>query len=255
MGRNRRALPPISVSVPQKKLGQGEWVREFAAQRGWPFSTCNLIFEGTTDVQHLMTADDRYARNCGLHLLGRDLAAFAVGERDEGGAENLVPRLMTLKSMMKDDPLDINGERFRVLAIVDDDIPGRRALNALVKWVGLREFEDVIVLQHRFPRVTQDPHLLAKMVRDANSNWRGLHCEIEDFVEPSVLEAFAADHPGALVSGPINQNGASHCNWAGHMKVRLAAYAETYATLGDLHRMVELLKFLRLLLRLPPDGV
>jgi len=87
-----------------------------------------LIFEGTTDVDHLLTANDRYSRGCGLQLLGKDLAAFAVGQRDEGGTDNLVQRLQTLRSLMVDDPVDVNGARFRVLAVVDNDIPGKRAL-------------------------------------------------------------------------------------------------------------------------------
>ncbi len=255
MARNRRATVSIPVAIPQKKLGRGEWVREFAAQRGWPFTTCNLMFEGTTDIEYLGAANDLYVRAHGLHLLGGDLAAFAVGQRDQGGTDNLVQRLQTLKSMMLDDPSDINGEPFRVLAVVDYDYDGKRALYTLTKGVGLREYEDVIVLRHKLPRVTQDPYDLRKRVEEANACWPGLDCEIEDFVHESVLQAFAADFPNACSGQPVQRDGAHHYNWLGHMKPKLAAYVREYAELRDLEQLVELLKFLRFLLRLPPDGV
>jgi hypothetical protein len=253
--RNRRATLSIPVAVPQRKLGPGEMVREFAAQRHWPFTTCNLILEGTTDVDHLLTVNERYSRSCGLQLLGKDLAAFAVGQRDEGGTENLVQRLQTLKSLMQDDPIDVNGAPFRVLAVVDNDIPGKRALYTLTKGVGLREYEDVIVLRHKLPRVTQDPHDLKRRIEQANAGWPGLDCEIEDFIAASVLRAFAAEYPSARIGSPDLRDGAYHFNWAGHLKPKLVEYVRDYAELQDLSDLVELIKFLRFLLRLPPDGV
>lgn len=255
MARNRRATLAIPVAVPQKKLGQGEWVREYAAQRGWPFNTCNLIFEGTTDVEYLRIADDLYFQSCGLHLLGRDLAAFAVGQRDQGGTENLVPKLQTLKSLLLDDPVDINGEPFRVIAVVDYDAAGKKALHTLTKGVGLREYEDVIVLRHRLPRVTQDPHDLRRRIEEANAIWPALDCEIEDFVHESILRAFASDFPTACLGKPDYRTGACHYSWAGHMKPKMAAYVRENAELHDLDRMVDLIKFLRFLLRLPSDGI
>jgi hypothetical protein len=253
--RKRRATLSIPVAVPLKKLGPGEMVREFAAQRGWPFTTCNVIFEGTTDVEHLLTADDRYFREYALRLLGKDLAVFAVGQRDQGGTENIVQRLQTLKSLIVDDPLDVNGQYFRILAVVDNDSMGKKALHTLTKGVGLREYEDVIVLRHRLPRVTQDPYELKKRIEDANAAWVGLDCEIEDFIGEPILRAFAADFPGSCVGTPDIRDGAYHFNWHGLSKPPLAAYVRDYAELHDLSSLVEALKFLRFLLRLPPDGV
>lgn len=255
MARNRGAKLSIPAMVPVKKLGPGEMVREFAAQRGWPFTTCNIMFEGTTDVDHLHIANNLYSTERGLHLLEKDLAVFAVGKRDQGGTENLVQALQTLSSLMRDDPDDVNGERFRVLAVVDNDIPGKKALYNLTKNVGLREYESVIVLRHSLPAVTQDPHDLKTRIEAANSKWPGLDCEIEDFISESVLRAFAADYPNARVGEPDIRDGAYHFNWVGPMKPQLVRYVREYATIDDLARMIELLRFLRFLLRLPPDGI
>ena len=230
-------------------------VREYAAQRGWPFTTCNVIFEGTTDIDHLLTANDRYFQANGRRLIGTDLAAFAVGQRDQGGAENLVQKLQTLRSLMLDDPADVNGELFRVLAVVDNDYAGKKALHTLTKGVGLREYEDVIVLRHRLPRVTQDPHDLRRRIGEANASWPGIDCEIEDFISESVLRAFAAEFPDACVGRPDVRDGAYHFNWAGHRKPKLVEYVRDYAELDDLAALVEALKFIRFLLRLPADGI
>ena len=145
---------------------------------------------------------------------------------------------------------------FKVIAVVDNDTAGKRALHTITKGIGLREYEDVLVLKHRLPRGTRDPDELRKRVDTANAAWRNIDCEIEDFISVSVLQSFAAEHHGACIGhADFREDGVYHFNWSGHLKPSLARYVRDYATLADVERLVEFLKFLRFLLQLPPDGV
>lgn len=251
--RDRQARQrETAASKPQ--VGPGSAIRHyFGDVLGWPLRCCNVIVEGTTDVSHFAYANELYRKSTDRVLLDADLSIIAVGERDKGGTKWLVKRFQAIYQMMQDNPPD-GDDPLAFLALLDDDNAGRLALNVLTSAVGLQEFRDVLMLCRVLPRKRGNPLQLAANVKTSNAEWLRIPCEVEDLLSADVLDCFAEDNPGSLLSKPVRVGSGHHYEWRGDMKPALARYVREYAILEDVNGIVEFLKSLRFLFRLDPDG-
>lgn len=233
----------------------GAFVREFGRRLGWNVSTCNLMVEGTTDVDYFRLAARLYQEDTGLSLIGDGLSVFAVGDRDRGGTPAMLRYLPALKGLLPTDPVDHNGQPFRFIVLLDSDAAGRGMARKLTSTgVGLGQNRDVFVLQRVLPCVTRDPRTYEKKCSELNGDWSSIDCEIEDLVNRSVLEAFIMENPAACKQSPVLLDGAHHFDWHGHTKRALSRYVEQNALTTDVQPIISVLQSFRYMLELPPEG-
>lgn len=161
--------------------------------------------------------------------------------------------LPVLKDLLPTDPVDRDGRPFRFVVLLDSDGPGKGAARTLGS-LGFTRNRDVFLLQRAFPRDTRDPKEFQTKCDRLNAKWLSLECEIEDLGEHSVLDAFLKENPGACKKPPVLLEDAHHFDWHGHIKPALSRFVADYADPPDVMRVVEILKSMRYMLELPPDG-
>lgn len=247
--RNRRVSNTLSSNRPN--FAPGDLVREYGRRMGWSLVRCNVMFEGTTDVRYCRTANGLYSSETGKNLLDKDFQVFAIGERHEGGTDGIRERLRTLQSLLLSEPEDLG---MSVICVVDDDFAGRKAFADLRR--KFQPWRDLFKLQRVFPRTpnSRSPEHFEGEWKKANSAWQGLDCDIEDLISDDLLHYFIDDNPQCLKAVVEERGGRRHRKFHGNEKLNLVRFVESNSALADLNLIVELLKSLRWLLRLDPDG-
>jgi hypothetical protein len=80
------------------------------------------------------------------------------------------------------------------------------------------------------------------------------YCVIEDLIDSGVVDEFRRQNPGCLRKDVVECAGAFHVDILRDYKGKLVRFVDQNALLSDVSDLVDLLKALRCLLRLPVDG-
>ena len=233
----------------------GDLVRVFAKLYGWPVKERSILVEGEHDQRYFVLADKLYSEKTNLNLLGPKIAVFPTGIGDEGGSFGLQRHFHPLRAVMDRDVTPQGQKIFHAIALFDDDIEGKRGFAALTgQHLNYRKWRDVFLLQRSIPRLNRSPAQVEKQVDEANCNWRGMECEIEDLVAIDIIKEFINENPTSIQRQLEQRNGAVHCRFHRHAKASFIRYVEKNAIFEDLALIVEILKSLRYHLGLPPDG-
>jgi hypothetical protein len=233
----------------------GDNVRWYAAQFGWKLARRTIFVEGDTDVRYLELAATLYTRATGLRLLGDDLKVLSVGFGALGGTDGIKENLFHLWKLIELDRGQTGSPLYRVIVLLDDDFEGNRTCRYLTdRYIKLRESRDVFVLKRVFPRTSRDPCKLAQIIRDANTSWHDLDCEIEDLLSRELLDVFIEENAGSVRNSAAPANGGYHFDFTAKGKADLCRWVCGVANVKDLTGYVELLKSLRYYLGLKPDG-
>jgi hypothetical protein len=247
--RNRR----VSTSSRDQETGfaPGDLVREFGRRMGWNLVKCNVMFEGTTDVSYCNVANRLYFESTGKNLIDDDFQVMAIGERDQGGTDGIRDRLRTLQAVLQSEPSELE---MSVVCVVDDDHEGRKAFADLRK--KFQPWRDLFKLNRVFPRtpISRSSEHFEGEMKKANANWDGLDCDIEDLIADEIIECFISENPRCLKTEVDEKGGRFHRKFHGNEKPKLVRFVEQHASLSDLSQIVEILKSLRWLLRLDPEG-
>ncbi len=224
--------------------------RAYSVRKGWQIGTSNVIFEGVSDVSHCDRASDLHKLEFGKALLGPQMRVLPAGFGREGGVRAVEQQFQTLQSLIETDAnaqLSTN-ERYKVIAVFDDDHAGRLAFEAVTnrysKW---RPHIDVFVLKRRFPAAQVGCASFERELRAANRDYNGMDCEIEDLLSRPLLERFIRANPAALRHSALIRGDAHHFEWnaAAGFKGALRKFVESEATLADMAGVIQLLRFLR----------
>jgi hypothetical protein len=250
--RNRRgeerAIPVNPYDAP------GSLVRAYAKRRNWPISTRNVMLEGRTDCEYFKIADSKYqAENGGRKLICSKLSLFQVGDGDAGGTDNIKEKFVYLREVLSTDSYDPANERIMAIVLMDNDHNGRAVAQFLDKR-GFKLNRDVFLVSRLIPRQTRDAYQLNRLIAEKNNIWAGMDCEMEDLLSRDLLEYFAESEPSAMARKPQFTEGGHHYEWTQDGKARLLQLVKREASCSDVKGIIELLRSLRYLLALDPDG-
>ena len=233
----------------------GEQVQWFASQLGWPLKRFNILVEGETDREYLLFADRFYRREHSRTLLGKNVAVFPTGSRNEGGTFGLIRYFPTLRQLID---LDVDGQGktvFRAIALVDGDSAGKAAVRLLTsKYTRFVLWRDVFFVQRRLPRKTRDVRALALQVGAANQRWRRWDCAIEDLIDYELLWRYRKIQSRAIPKLRKIPGGEHEVRVCWQFKQDLVRFCCEHGEYGLAIRHVELLKSLRYYMGLAPDG-
>jgi hypothetical protein len=95
-----------------------------------------------------------------------------------------------------------------------------------------------------------DPKTLERTFDRLNTDYRGLHWELEDLLPASFIDAFLKDHPTAVRSA-MPMAGKIHREFTPDGKARLHRYIRDYAIREDLSEVIGVIKAMRFYLCLP----
>ena len=244
-----------AFAVPDKP--RPSLVRQYADKKGWNLARYNVLVEGESDVTYFTLANDLYRKQHQLRLLGTDLAILPAGFRNTGGVGELQEQFRTLGNLIEADAGLPRTERFRVIAIFDNDDAGRRAFRAVThqysKW---EAYADVFLLHRVYPRGVRSKKQFEQEVKESNRPWIGLDCEIEDLMARGIVESFISENPRCLRGQPHIAGAAHHYEWTDHhTKAHLRRFCQQYALLEDVDQLVALLQAIRDLFQLAPNGI
>lgn len=233
--------------------GVCDWL---ALKWGWRLSRANIMVEGASDVRFFRLASDVNAQATGLRLLCDDLSIFAAGEGDEGGTYGIAERFPTFHNLSRLD-LDGGGKRkYRVVALVDDDPMGRRAVAGMTAGNrSINEYEHVFRLRRVMPSRAGSVRALSDQTKASNAEFGNLDCVIEDLVSAKLCEEYVTKFPHHRARAPLVYGSSQHSRWELAGKRGLFEYVEKNATVTDLHRLIDVLRSLRSYVGLPPDGM
>ena len=121
----------------------------------------------------------------------------------------------------------------------------------------LEPYQHAFLLKRRLPRLRGDPGQYFSAIEQENGDWGGLDCEIEDLLSRRLLESFVQENPRCLSRSPIRSvDGIGHhFEFETFAKTMLYGFVEQRCSLSDLTLLIELIKTLRFLLELEPDGL
>lgn len=227
----------------------------YADQMGWKLLRANVMVEGFLDVAYFNLAGKLYEATCSLSLLGRDLSIFAAGQGDEGGTFGVVEQFPTLLNLAKRDLTREGKMKYRLAALLDNDQAGRDALRLLCRANrAIQENGLAFLLWRQMPRKSRDQRPLSLHIREANSVYQGLDCEIEDLLDDSICDLYATVSPHHLIRKRTAADG-FHYDWTRDGKQGLRLFTAENADSNALSKVIETLKSMRFYLGLPPDGL
>lgn len=213
------------------------------------------MVEGTSDVSYFEHCSKLYEAHCGRRLLGVDLAVFAAGQGDDGGTFGVSEKFPTLFNLAKLDMDAAGKNRFRAIALLDDDRMGRRTVTGISQGHRqLREYESLFRLRRTMPLRAGSVQKLEERTKTSNTAYGSLECTIEDLLTDSFCDHFVRAMPQAVARAATSSGGASHRSWTEEGKRELRLSAIRTATLADMQGMVDALRALRTYLGLPVDG-
>ncbi len=221
-------------------------IEQWAAQIGWSVRRCNVLVEGTSDVDFFLRAAHLYRDATGYDLLEGELSIIASGKRHDGGVDGVNRRLNLARQLAEVDR-DANGWIiYSFVGLFDNDRAGRRALRAACDFDRrLIQYKDLFLLNPVMPICApHDPGVLARATEAANRPFEGLNWEVEDLCSESLLRKFETAYPGAVRSRQTRAD-RTHRELEGWAKPELKRYVLQNASLGDLKDIVLLIKALR----------
>jgi len=234
----------------------GDIVRSYAAKKQWLLLRKNIMVEGDRDVRYFELASQLYLMEHRKSLVGKDLSILSAGSGIKGGTDGVFEEFPTLDKIIKTDCNAEGKVLYRVVALLDNDRAGQTLEKALLaQYRSMKPSRDVFLLNRVLPRISSEPSVLARQISAANSEWKGLDCEIEDLLGRSLLDAFINEMPNALIRPTREVTGHRHFEFSDTAKGRLVLFVKKYAMLEDVAGIVEILKSLRFYLGLEPDGV
>ena len=189
--------------------------------------------------------------NAGVELLGDEMAIVAAGERERGGANGVGRELLVVRSLAQSE-LGQNGRpRYRFVGLLDDDRAGQEAVrlvHALDSTV--LEYKDVFLLKPWMAKSgSRDPRTLKRRIEEENRPYAGLRWELEDLVSGDFLQAFTAEHPGAVVKQE-RQGGRVHTHFTRDGKAKFHRFIRQHAMHEDLAAVVDAIRAMRFVLGL-----
>ena len=221
-------------------------VEEFAARLGWTVAKVNVLVEGTHDVSLIVHAAGLYRSAHGVDLLGTDLAIMPAGLGSDGGVGGINRRLPTLRQVAAADPDQSGKLRYRFLGLYDNDFAGQRAIAAISAYdATIKRFSEVFLLHPTMSLKTGADHraLQQRFERD-NGKYKGLDWEIEDLINPVLLDLFEEDYPTAVRSRS-NSADLIHRNFTEQGKRDLVKFVLAHSNLNDLLQVIRLIRALR----------
>jgi hypothetical protein len=226
----------------------------YAQRLGYSLQKGNVMVEGNTDVAYFQLSDRLYSKAFGIHLIGKDLSIFAAGSGDEGGTYGIIDKFPTLHELARLD-VDQNGKlKFRVIALMDDDYEGRKAVRVIEGSRRLRENGQIFLLRRRMPRKSRDRVPLGVHVREENQIFGGAMCVIEDLVNSTLADIYFEKNEHHVLH-TVEVGGVRRRIWSEDGKHGLFKFVSANAELDEMVMFIEVLKSLRFYLGLPPDGV
>lgn len=224
----------------------------FAAKLTWSICECNVIVEGTSDVELLWLAAALYFEKHKAAILGDQIAVLAAGKADEGGVDGLNRRLNAARQIADADRGPDGSLRYRFIGLFDNDHAGRRAVeHACLFDRRLLLFRDLFLIYPRMSLANGADHAdLRRRVETENAQCKGLDWEIEDFLSERLINDFALSNPSAIQSSR-SLGGFTHWEFTREGKFQLHRFTKSNATLEDLQGIVQLIRALRDYCRLP----
>ena len=227
-------------------------VLSYARARRWKIQRNNVVLEGTSDASLFSLARDREKAKTGVDVFGDGLAFFAAGFGDQGGTAGVLRELTTLRSL-SDCVLDQSGrQRYRFVGLVDNDSAGRRSLK-LGRSLNPQalEFRDLVRLRPVMPKSGNlDVQTLQRCCERLNLDFRGQDWELEDLIGENLVRRFLESHASALLRRH-EVGGKVHWEFALGEKPRLHRFVERFARAEDLVGVLDAIRAIRFLLRLP----
>lgn len=252
MARDRKVSPPEASPNPFDT--PGSLVRTYAQRKNWPLSTRNVMLEGRSDSEYFRIAAEKYQEHDGRKLICNKLSLFQVGDGDAGGADNIKDKFMFLREVLSTENYCTTADQIMAIVLLDNDHKGREVAHFLDKR-GLRLNRDVFLMARNIPRTTRDPCQLGRLITSISTSCVGIDCEIEDLLSRDLLELFSETEPRCLAREPQFRDAGHHFEWTPDGKAKLLRFVREEASYSDVSGIVEVLKSLRYLLRLAPDGV
>lgn len=226
-------------------------VARYAMALGFAVRSRTVLVEGSTDASLFRLAADLERAAGGRSLLGDDLTVVAGGEGDLGGTRGVIRELIGLRALARTCLMPNGRPRYRFIALFDNDKAGRLAVKALREFdSSVLEYKDVFRLWPAMPLPgTLDPLSVQKAFEKENGCYKGLDWEIEDFVSPSLVEAFQDEHPAA-VAHSVSVGGREHRDLTRDGKARFHHFIKQHAIRDDLSGLIDVLSALRFYLGL-----
>lgn len=230
-------------------------VESFASTLGWNVRECNVIVEGTSDVEVFWLAASLYYQRHQTAILGDRIAILPAGKRNDGGVDGVNRRLHAARQIADVDRDRDGGLRFRFIGLYDNDRAGRRAIDIACNFDRrLLRYGDLFLLHPIMPLAHGADHVeLRRRIETENAPFKGLDWEIEDLLSERILSDFEAKHTNAIQN--IREcNGRKHRDFSPDGKMQLRKFLGG-ASLEDVIEVVKLIRALRDYLRLKADHI
>jgi hypothetical protein len=213
---------------------------------GLPVQVRTVLVEGTTDAELFQLASRIEREKTGIDLMAGGLAILAAGMGDLGGTRGVLRELTCLRGMARTCLLPNGRPRYRFVGLFDNDKAGKQAVRAAHEFdSSVLEYKDVFRLWPVMPEPGNlDPGSMQKAFETANAPYKGLDWELEDLLPPTFMEAFVADHPGA-VGRTVRLQGKTHRDLTRDGKARLHRFIKQNAVHDDILEVIQLMKRLR----------
>lgn len=221
-------------------------VKQFTDRLGWRTAQGNVIVEGTSDVRLIEFTARLYRKEHGIDLFGEDFSIIAAGLGDEGGVDGINKRYQAIHQVAATESNPDIRAPHRFIALYDNDRAGRDAVRRITGFdVSIEEFSEVFLLRPIMPlkNGTNVKGMKQRFERE-NDSFRNLDWEIEDLLSQDLILAFEHECPDS-VRHKKEVGGLIHRDFTTDGKRNLIRFVETYATLKDLSKIVELIKSLR----------
>ncbi|HEX3485073.1 MAG TPA: hypothetical protein VHT51_08430 [Micropepsaceae bacterium] len=231
-------------------------VEGYAAKLGWNVRPCNVVVEGTSDVELLCLAAAHYHERHKTAILGDQIAILAAGKGNDGGVDGVNRRLNAARQLADADRAPDGSLRFRFIGLYDNDRAGRRAVeNACDFDRRLVRYADLFLLHPIMPLACGADHAtLRRRFETDNVKYKGLDWEVEDLISERLLLAFEKAEPAAL-QNVLEIGGREHREFTPEGKRSLHKFVGAHATLEDFTEVVKLIRALRDYLRLKYDHI
>jgi len=252
MQRDRKVQ--VSSDGVSSFVAPGSLVRAYANRKNWPLSIRNVMLEGRTDAEYFRIANGKHHAHNSRRLICDSLSLFQVGDGASGGVDNIKDKFVYLREVLSTDTSDVSDQRIMVIVLMDNDRAGRETARFLDRR-GFKTHRDVFLIARKIPRETRDAYQLNRLIVEANAAWEHIDCEVEDLLSLDLLKYFAEMEPSSLAKEPQIVADGHHFEWTDDGKARLLNFVKREASLVDVVGIVELLKSLRFLLSLDPNGI
>lgn len=222
---------------------------------GWNLRPRTVLVEGTTDEALFHLAARLEYEKTGIDLFADELTVIAAGKGDQGGTRGVNRELIRLQGYARTYLLPNGRPRYRFIGLFDNDKAGIEAVKGIRNFdASILEYKDVFRLRPVMPcKGHFDPKTLKRTFDELNASYKGLDWELEDLLPNEFIDAFLADHQGA-VHRETEMGGKIHRDFTSDGKAQLHRYIRDYAIWEDLVTTIDVIKALRFYFFLPQLG-